>query len=211
MIAVARDAACHFCYPENLALLEEAGATVKFFSPLQDASLPEDTAGILLSGGFPELYAQALSANTAMHQALRAAHARGLPIYAECGGLMFLTEAIVDLTGHVFPMVGLLPGRSVMTSRLTLGYRQARAIASSWLLEKDEIIRGHEFHYSNWEGRPADMPPAYSLLPLAGQGEPRLEGANFGGLWASYVHVHFWGKPELAHRFVAACRRSTEY
>jgi cobyrinic acid a,c-diamide synthase len=206
VIAVARDEAFHFCYEENVALLEEAGATLKFFSPLQDGDLPRHTAGILLSGGFPELYAATLSANTGLHQALRTAHDRGLPIYAECGGLMYLTEAIVDLEGRAFPMVGLLPGSSVMTRRLTLGYRQARAIASSWLFRKDETVRGHEFHYSNWEGRPKNLAAAYDLVPPTGKGEVRSEGASLGNLWASYVHLHFWGKPELASRFVAACK-----
>ncbi|HWY88786.1 MAG TPA: cobyrinate a,c-diamide synthase [Gemmataceae bacterium] len=207
VIAVARDEAFHFCYEENLTLLKEGGATLKFFSPLQDSDLPRHTAGILLSGGFPELFAARLSANTGLHQALRAAHAQGLPIYAECGGLMYITEAIVDLDGRVFQMAGLLPGRSVMTRRLTLGYREARAIASSWLFRKDETVRGHEFHYSNWEGRPKNLAAAYDLVPPTGKGEPRGEGANLGSLWASYIHLHFWGKPELASRFVAACKR----
>jgi cobyrinic acid a,c-diamide synthase len=208
VIAVARDEAFHFCYEENLALLKEAGATLKFFSPLKDERLPEGTAGILLSGGFPEVYAEVLSVNTRMHEALRQLHARGAPIYAECGGLMYLTEAIVDFNGSRFPMVGLLPGHSVMTRRLTLGYREAQASASSWLFQKNEIVRGHEFHYSDWEGRPETLDAAYVLRPPSGKGEPRKEGACFGSLWASYVHVHFWAKPELARRFVTACRKA---
>jgi cobyrinic acid a,c-diamide synthase len=206
VIAVARDEAFHFCYEENLSLLEDAGATLRFFSPIRDARLPVGTAGVLLSGGFPELYAEALSANAGMHQALRRVHVEGCPIYAECGGLMVLTEAIVDFAGRRFPMAGLLAGHSVMTRRLTLGYRQARAATASWLLPKNDAVRGHEFHYSTWEERPDDIPPAYMLLPPSGQGEPRAEGACLGNLWASYVHLHFWGKPELARRFVAACR-----
>ena len=127
MIAVARDEAFHFCYPENLALLEESGAKLAFFSPLRDAALPAGTTGVLLSGGFPEVYADMLSKNAALHRALRQAHAEGLPIYAECGGLMLLTEAIVDFEGRAFPMAGLLGGYSEMTRQLALGYRQARA------------------------------------------------------------------------------------
>jgi cobyrinic acid a,c-diamide synthase len=208
VIAVARDEAFHFCYEENLVLLEEAGATLKFFSPMRDTSLPEGTGGILLSGGFPEVFAEGLSVNAGMHQALRLAHAQDLPIYAECGGLMYLTEAIVDFEGRVFPMVGLLPGRSIMKRRLTLGYRQARAAVSSWLFEANETVRGHEFHYSDWEGRPHEIPAAYDLAPASRKGQPRREGASLGSVWASYVHVHFWGKPELAERFVAACSNS---
>ena len=100
VIAVARDEAFHFCYEENLTLLEEAGAKLAFFSPLKDESLPANGAGVLLSGGFPEIFAEPLAANGCMHAALRTAHARGLPIYAECGGLMYLTEAIADFEGR---------------------------------------------------------------------------------------------------------------
>ncbi len=127
LIAVARDEAFHFTYEDNLDLLRAAGADIAFFSPLCDAALPSRTAGILLSGGFPEVYAEALAANRPLHDALHAAHRQGLPIYAECGGLMYLTQAIVDGDGRRHEMVGLLPGHSVMTGRLTLGYRLARA------------------------------------------------------------------------------------
>jgi cobyrinic acid a,c-diamide synthase len=129
-----------------------------------------------------------------------------VPIYAECGGLMYLTEAIVDFAGRRFPMAGLLPGHSVMTRKATLGYRHAQATESSWFLQAQEAVRGHEFHYSTWEDRPESLPAAYWLLPRDGRGEPRREGACVGNLWASYVHVHFWGKPELAQRFVKACK-----
>ncbi len=206
IIAVARDEAFHFCYEENLALLEDAGATLTFFSPQHDEQLPAGTAGILLSGGFPEIYAETLSANVRMHAAVRNAHAHRLPIYAECGGLMYLTESITDFDGRRLPMTGLLPGHSVMTRRLTLGYRQAQAASSSWLLDEKESVRGHEFHYSTWKDRPADLPAAFLLTPRDASGTPRREGACVGNLWASYVHLHFWGKPELAQRFVTQAR-----
>jgi cobyrinic acid a,c-diamide synthase len=203
VIAVARDEAFNFTYEDNLDLLRRAGADLRFFSPLHDETLPPATAGVMLSGGFPELFAAQLSANRAIHQALQNAHRQGLPMYAECGGLMYLTESITDLEGQSHPMVGLLPGRSVMTRRrLTLGYRLAQAAGDSWLLSTGETVRGHEFHYSTWQDRPANLPPAYCLLPRTGHGESQPEGANVGNLWASYVHLHFWGKPELAHRFV---------
>jgi cobyrinic acid a,c-diamide synthase len=139
---------------------------------------------------------------------LRAAHRQGLPIYAECGGLMYLTQAIVDGDNSRHEMVGLLPGRCVMSGRLTLGYRVARSAGGSWFLGEGETVRGHEFHYSAWDGRPDDLPPAYFLLPRSGAGEARPEGARVGNLWASYVHVHFGAKPELAGRFVDACRQA---
>jgi len=205
VIAVARDEAFNFTYEDNLDLLRAAGAELVFFSPLYDKGLPAKTSGIVLSGGFPELYAEQLAANLDIRDALRQAHQQNIPIYAECGGLMYLTDTITDLDGQRHPMVGLLPGHSVMTrQRLTLGYRQAQAAGDSWLLSAGETVRGHEFHYSRWEERPADLPPAYYLLPRSGEGEARPDGAKVGNLWASYVHLHFWGKPELASRFVRA-------
>ncbi len=205
-LAVARDEAFHFTYEENLELLQAAGARLAFFNPLQDPTLPERTSGVILSGGFPEMHAARLAANTSMKQALREAQECGVPIYAECGGLMYLTQSIVDLDGCEHRMVGLLPGRSVMSKRLTLGYRLARATGPSWLFADGETVRGHEFHYSQWEGRPASLPPAYTLLPSSGTGESWADGACMGNLLASYVHLNFWAKPELAERFVAACR-----
>jgi cobyrinic acid a,c-diamide synthase len=204
VIAVARDKAFHFTYEDNLDLLREAGAEIALFSPLRDAALPPGTAGVVLSGGFPEVFAGALGSNRAMHAALRTAHRRGLPMYAECGGLMYLTRAIIDGEGRRHEMVGLLPGHSVMSGRLTMGYRLARAVADSWLLPGGETVRGHEFHYSTWEDRPADLPPAWLLLPRTGEGDPRPEGACVGSVWASYVHLHFAARPGLAERFVAA-------
>ncbi len=202
-VAVARDEAFSFTYEDNLDLLRAAGANIEFFSPLHDTALPSSTGCIVLSGGFPELYAAQLSANNEMRQAVQQAHQQGIPIYAECGGLMYLTQTITDLEGREHPMIGLLPGRSRMTSRLTLGYRLARAADDSWLLAEGETLRGHEFHYSVWEDRPSDLPPAYYVLRPDGQGEPRPEGAHIDNLWASYVHLHFWGKPELVGSFVA--------
>jgi len=207
IIAVARDEAFNFTYEDNLDLLRSAGGEITFFSPLRDANLPPGTAGLILSGGFPEIYADQLAANEGMRHALHKAHRHGISIYAECGGLMYLTKAIVDLEGREHPMVGLLPGRSVMTGRLTLGYRLARAAGDSWLFTDGETVRGHEFHYSVWEGHPINMPPAFDLLPSDGNGDTQPEGACLGSLWASYVHLHFWSKPELALRFVEACCR----
>jgi cobyrinic acid a,c-diamide synthase len=205
-IAVARDEAFHFTYEDNLDLLREAGAELLFFSPLRDRQLPAETHGVILSGGFPEVHAERLAANADMHRALREAHGAGIPIYAECGGLMYLTREIVTLDGRTYPMVGLLPGCSVMTGRLTLGYRIARAAADSWLFRQGEVIRGHEFHYSIWENRPESIEPAFFLTAPRGGITDQPEGASVGSLWASYVHLHFGAMPELAERFVSACR-----
>ena len=103
-------------------------------------------------------------------------------------------------------MVGLLPGRSRMTPKLTLGYRLAEAAVDSWLFRRGETIRGHEFHYSIWQDRPLDLPPAFKLVPRDGDTEPKLDGACVANVWASYVHLHFAARPELARRLVDAAR-----
>ncbi len=207
VIAIARDEAFGFLYEDNLDLLRAAGAKIVCFSPLRDSTLPRGTQAIYLAGGFPELYAEDLAANAAIRSAIRAAIRAGMPVYAECGGLMYLTEKIVDARGAAHPMVGALPGRSVMTGRLTLGYRTVRAMHDSWLWRAGETVRGHEFHYSIWENRPADLPPAYELV---GDGTPdaRHDGASVGNLIASYVHIHFYAQPNIAQRLVSVCRSS---
>lgn len=209
VVAVARDDAFSFIYPENLELLEEAGAHIAFFSPLRDRTLPQGTRGIILSGGFPELYAEQLSSNESMRAQLRRAHECGLPMLAECGGLMYLTEALVQRDGAAWPMVGLLPGRSAMTAKLTMGYRLAQAAHSGPVLAAGKCVRGHEFHYSVWQDRPATLPAAFLLQPKGGQaGPPQLEGACVGNLWATYVHTHFLAAPEMATRFIEVCRET---
>ncbi len=209
VIAVARDEAFNFIYPENLELLRAAGAELAFFSPLHDTALPSATAAIYLCGGFPELYADRLSANRSLIQAIRAAAADGMPIYAECGGLMYLTETLIDQRGQAFPMVGLLPGRSRMTQRLTLGYRAAVAQTDTWLWRAGETVRGHEFHYSVWEERSPALPPLYVCQPDALRPQPMAEGVALGQVLASYLHLHFLSCPQAAERLVAAaCARS---
>ncbi|MCS7290379.1 MAG: cobyrinate a,c-diamide synthase [Roseiflexus sp.] len=204
VIAVARDEAFSFLYEDNLDLLRAAGADIVFFSPLRDTILPKETGAIYLCGGFPELYAEALSANRALMYAIRAAIDAGTPMYAECGGLMYLTEAITDAEGRTFPMVGALAGRSVMTPRLTLGYRTARAECNTWLWRRGETLRGHEFHYSVWEDRPESLPWLYICLPDAMRPAAFAEGAVIHNTLASYIHIHFLACPQAAQRFVAA-------
>ena len=205
VIAVARDEAFNFNYQENIDLLRHAGAKIVYFSPLHDFDLPENTSGIILGGGFPECYAKEISSNQSMRLALQSAMARDLPIYAECGGLMALTQSIIDFQGKKHLMFGLLPGHTVMTDHLHLGYRQAAAVGDSWLFRQGETIRGHEFHYSIWQERPIDLPYAFHLIPSNEKHSPLQEGAYKGRLWASYIHLSFWAKPELALRFVNCC------
>ena len=203
-LAVARDEAFCFYYEDNLDLLRAAGAEVVFFSPLRDVALPPGTAGLYLGGGYPELYAVELARNEPLRDAIRDAHIAGVAIYAECGGLMFLTQNIVDLEGKRHRGVGLLPGHSQMCQRLRMGYRQITAARDSLLLRQGEQVRGHEFHYSDWVGQPPELPYAYEIAPRLGQAA-RREGYAQGNLLASYVHLHFGTHPALAQRFVRAC------
>lgn len=208
-IAVARDEAFSFYYEDNLDLLRAHGAELVAFSPLHDSHLPEGSQGVYLGGGFPEMYAAGLAANRAMHQAIRRAGQQGLPIYAECGGLMYLTASITDLEGRTHPMVGLVPGRIVTEGqRLKLSYVVIRAQQDSILAGKGQELRGHEFHLSDWVDLPPDMPRAYVVQPYGSSSQPRPEGYCWRNILASYVHLHFATAPGLAPRFVAACRAS---
>ncbi len=205
-IAYARDEAFSFYYGENLDLLRRAGAEVVPFSPLRDAALPPGTAALYLGGGYPELHAARLAANAPMLAAIRAALAAGLPCYAECGGLMYLTAGLTDRDGEEHALVGALPGRAIMRAqRSHLGYVTIRALVDTPLLRAGEALRGHEFHYSTWEDVPVDLPHAYAAQSRRG-GAERLEGYASANLLASYVHLHFWSEPALAGRFVAAAR-----
>jgi cobyrinic acid a,c-diamide synthase len=145
-IGVARDEAFCFYYADNLDALRAAGAEVVCFSPLRDAVLPPGISGLYFGGGYPEIYAAALSANRPLLAAVREAHAQGMPIYAECGGLMYLTEALEDAEGQRHPMVGLVPGVCRMERRLVMGYREVRLAADGLLGAAGQRLRGHEFH-----------------------------------------------------------------
>ncbi|MEA3349860.1 MAG: cobyrinate a,c-diamide synthase [Chloroflexota bacterium] len=205
-IAIARDEAFCFYYQDNLDRLEAAGAEIIPFSPLHDEGLPADIDGVYLGGGYPELYAQKLSQNQNLRQSLGAAHQKEMPIFAECGGLMVLTESITNLEGEMHSMYGVIPGRLKMQSRLRMGYRQITARRDSILLKRGEQTRGHEFHYSDWVEQTDDLSHAYEINSRRGEGT-RLEGFAQGNLLASYVHLHFCAHPYLAKNFVQACAR----
>jgi cobyrinic acid a,c-diamide synthase len=183
-IGYALDEAFTFYYQDNLDLLRAEGAELVPFSPLRDSALPEADL-LYFGGGFPELFEKALGANTTMAQDVREWRK---PLYAECGGLMYLS------------MVGAIPGRISMTDRLqSFGYAEATALVDTPLLQAGETVRGHEFHYSTWDG-PAN---AYRVQK---RGKERVEGYASGNILASYVHVHFASRPSLARRLVAAAK-----
>ena len=208
IIAVARDAAFCFYYPDNFELLRQAGAEIRFFSPVAGESFPEDSAGLYLGGGYPELYAEDLSAQKHFLAAIRGAVSRGMPIYAECGGLMVLSRFIDTLEGKRYPMAGVLPfGTRMLQRRKALGYTEVVLQESSLLGEKGLVIRGHEFHYSEIveeETNPA-LTYAYQIRGRKfGNGRP--EGYTVGSALASYVHLHWGSVPEAPVSFVRQCR-----
>ena len=202
VIAVAQDRAFSFYYQDSLDLLTAWGAEIAPFSPLDDAALPENAGGVYLGGGFPELFAAELADNAPMLRSMRNAVAAGLPVYAECGGLMYLGRSLSDLAGRQFPMVGVIPVVSSMEGRrLHLGYREVAAQADGPLLRAGAQVRGHEFHWSVLQEPPDAAGAAYQVLNQAG----RPEGFRAGSVWASYIHVHLGSRPGLAQRFVATC------
>ena len=202
-IAVARDRAFCFYYRDNLDLLEQFGAELIEFSPIHDMALPPDIRGVYLGGGYPELHAAGLSANRAMLDAIRGFAQSGRPVYAECGGFMYLTEAIVDAAGREHSMAGLFPTRARMQPRLAaLGYLEAVPPADALWLRAGEPLRGHEFRYSEIDPMPAAVPRC--LVLRNGRAE-RAEGYAAGSVLAGYAHLHFRSSPDFARRFVHAC------
>jgi cobyrinic acid a,c-diamide synthase len=209
-LGVARDRAFCFYYPENLELLASFGAELVPFSPLEDRELPPGLDGVYLGGGYPELYAGQLAANDGLKQALKEAAAGGMPIYAECGGLMFLAREIRDLEGRVHPMAGVFPFAVRMLPRLkALGYREVTLTAPGLLGTAGTMARGHEFHYSEIVGEPDGVPRLYRLTPRRG-GAAVSEGFSQNRVLASYVHLHFGSNPEVARHLVASCRAYKE-
>ena len=202
-LAIAQDAAFSFYYADGLTYLTYLGAELVPWSPLVDATLPEATDGLYLGGGFPEMFGAALAENRPLRQQLRQRIQAGLPTYAECGGLMYLAEHLVDLQGRTWPMVGVLPTTVTMESRLTLGYRRATATATSVALQAQQQVWGHEFHHSQ-----VTMPPSaplYQLQRFDAKSPHTTEGWGARHLHASYLHLHWQGSQIQAQQFLAAC------
>ena len=190
VVAVAGGPAFTFSYAETAELLSAAGADVVVVDPLRDEQLPEGTAGLVLGGGFPEVYAAQLSANASLRDDVARLARSGAPVSAECAGLLYLCASLDDA-----PMCGVLPAVGAMSPRLTLGYRETKASASSWM--GDAPVTGHEFHRTVVEPRAGEQ-PAWELA------EGGAEGWVQGGVHASYLHLHWAGVPGVAERFVTA-------
>ncbi len=207
-IAVARDAAFCFMYEDNLRLLREAGAELVFFSPLSDTLLPADIHGIYLPGGYPELFAGRLDSNGSMKESIRTAVAADLPVYAECGGFIYLTEGIdASDDQSQADFVGVFPVRCrMLPRRKTLGYRQAELTDNVIIGEQGAVARGHEFHYSEIGQMPEEVGRCYKVSRLGA--ELGLEGYRVRNCMASYLHLHFGSNRSIAMTFVAACKRN---
>ncbi|MCM0591843.1 MAG: cobyrinate a,c-diamide synthase [Gloeotrichia echinulata IR180] len=203
-IAVARDRAFNFYYQDNLDLLQYLGAELVFWSPLEDAELPQDVQGMYFGGGFPEVFAQQLAENTTVRDTVKAAILAGMPTIAECGGLMYLCEQIIDFAGKSWPMVGVLPTSAVMGGRLTLGYRRAVALQDSLLVSSGSAVYGHEFHRSHLGLTPNQ--PLFATTRYDSEENMGFEGWGESlNLHASYVHLHWGESVELPQRFLAQC------
>jgi cobyrinic acid a,c-diamide synthase len=186
-VAIARDAAFCFLYPANLDTLRALGAELAFFSPLADQPVPDGTDSVYLPGGYPELHAEALAQAGRWQASIRAAHAAGVPILAECGGMMAVADSITDKEGATWPMAGLLPGRVLMQTRLA-------GLGGQGLPTRDGQLRGHTFHYSRLET--AVAPVAHAVKhPSGAEGEALYRA---GSLTASYFHAFFASNPEAA-------------
>jgi cobyrinic acid a,c-diamide synthase len=200
-IGVARDQAFCFYYQDNFDLLVDAGAVMVPFSPIADRRLPPELDGLYLGGGYPELFAEALCKNRIMLEQIGQKSRQGLPIYAECGGFMYLCESLTDLNGHTFPMTGCFPVHAKMSSNLeALGYREITLARDTVLGKKGLVIRGHEFHYATTTGRREDeMKTVYAVSNGS-------SGYQVNNTLGSYHHLHFGSCLKAAEGLVAACR-----
>ena len=200
-IAVARDGAFCFTYAETLEALQEKGAELCFFSPLEDTALPPNIGGLYLPGGYPELYAAQLAANTAMRSAVKTAVESGLPTVAECGGFLYLGQTLEDADGKTYPMAGVLPGQGVKIGRLVrFGYAALTSNADSMLFAAGETLPIHEFHHWDSTANGTDF------TTVKTNGRSWACGFANAHLYAGFPHLYWAGTP-LPQRFVtAACR-----
>ncbi|MGH7926151.1 MAG: cobyrinate a,c-diamide synthase, partial [Candidatus Binatus sp.] len=207
-IGVAYDEAFHFYYEDNLNRLRSLGTEIVNFSPLRERELPE-VDGLYFGGGYPEVFARELSSNGAMLAAIGEFATRSGVIYAECGGLMYLAEAIRTLDGVTWPLTAIIPGVAVMSDRLqALGYVEVETRADSILGPAQTRFRGHQFRYSTLKGANSSdrIDRIYNVAPR--WGGAFVEGYRIGNILASYVHAHWASNPAIAAALVTSCSRS---
>ncbi len=209
-LGVALDEAFSFYYPASLSALEKAGAELVYFSPLHDKELP-DVDGLILGGGFPEMFLSFLQRNKEMRMQIKTAGEKGMPIYAECGGLMYLCNSISSFDKQEYEMVGLVPQNCEMKSQLQrVGYVTAHAISDNILVQAGEELRGHEFHFSTVTPtmKAEDFPWAFSMQGARNTSSHLGGYINTGGkrnILASYLHINFAGNEGAAKRFIDFC------
>ncbi|MBI5204604.1 MAG: cobyrinate a,c-diamide synthase [Nitrospirae bacterium] len=207
-IAVAYDKAFCFYYEDNFDLLKDAGAEIITFSPLSDSEIPDGVDAVYIGGGYPELYTEGLSKNKAMLDSIKGLADSGRPVYAECGGLMYLSQGIYDFDGNLFKMAGIFPFETQMKrGRPHLGYRDITIKDDCIIGKKGDKLRGHEFHYS--EIKPlaisyqlSAITNCYALNNDKGGADIQDEGYRFRNTLASYIHVHFGSNPDIANNFI---------
>ncbi len=196
-IGVARDKAFCFYYEDNFDILRDAGCDMTFFSPLTDTGLPDDVDALYLGGGYPELYAKELSSNKKMLVAIRQWIENDRPVYAECGGFMYLTKGIVDEAEVLHTMVGAFPVQARMQkTRASLGYREVQTQAPCCFGPPGTILRGHEFHYSSIDTMPSHITRVYAL------NNGTHEGYAYKKTLGGYLHLHFGFAPQMADEFI---------
>lgn len=230
-IAIAYDRAFNFYYQDNFDILRDLGAELIFWSPLADCSVPKDVAGFYFGGGFPEMFAEELAANTRVKQQLKHLIAQNIPVYAECGGLMYLCDRLIDLQNKTWNMVGVIPTTATMTLRLTLGYRQVFPLNNSSLISSPIFpappavseaeglhphtpcrersrraapIWGHEFHRSQVTAIAPQ--PLWQIKGCSPQSEKVTEGWRIKNVSASYIHLHFGKSQNLLKNWLNSCR-----
>ena len=199
-IAVALDKAFCFYYEDNLELLRQMGAELIFFSPLNDTQLPSDIDGLIIGGGYPELYAKILSQNALMLKSIKTANENGMPIFAECGGFMYLGKSLL-IENIRYKMVSLIDMDCEMTDKLkTFGYVTLIAKGDSILMDSGQIIPAHEFHYSQ-----SNLKEGF-LQAKKNSGKTWSTGYAKNNVFAGYPHIHFWSDIALAEKFLSKCK-----
>ncbi len=201
-LAVASDKAFCFYYPDNMDLLREAGAEIVPFSPLTNVRIPDGVDGIYIGGGYPELYAGPLSQNRSMRASIAEWADSGRPVYAECGGLMYLCRNITDFDHNTFRMAGIFPFETAMVrGKVHLGYRELLLAEDCILGRRGQVVRGHEFHYSDIAGARTRANTVYHVKNGAGA-MLAPEGYRYKNVLGSYIHVHFGSNPSIAESFI---------
>ena len=203
-IAVAKDESFNFYYKESLKVLEKLGAEIIFFSPLNDETLPENICGLIIGGGFPEMFAARLEQNKSLRADIFNAAEKGLPIFAECGGCMYLMKSLTDFDGKSFEMCGVLDGSATMTNKLqTVGYVEAEILNDCVIGKAGDKIRAHEFHFSKELETSGEKIFKCKRMRT---GKEYLAGMAKKNIVASYLHIHFAGCPNAAKNFFDACK-----